>query len=327
MGYRIEIDAASAYELYPSLLAYLGKDKSFDRGPSWVREVRKGLDEELAGELKQLGKQVVLGDSKRKLSDNPLFQLIWLLPPLIRDCPVDRSVSGFLRWLEGLDSGELYERAANRLPEGISLPAGIGALRDRAVSLLRRWDRQYLSRMDPAVWETLRRDAELKRGRIDSLKPEELIEEATNGLWISPAEEDVTVLLVPQVHCVPANLYERYRDLLFIQYPCELPSGEGNPPTSLLRMARSLADKNRLRILRYLSGGPRSFMDIVRQTGLAKSTVHHHMVSLRSAGLVRMMLEKEKNEARYALRRDVPERLQDLLTEYLKGENRPSDPP
>src|SRR5690606_25405354 len=40
MGIRIEIDAAPAYELYPSLLAYLGKDKSLDRGPSWARQVR-----------------------------------------------------------------------------------------------------------------------------------------------------------------------------------------------------------------------------------------------------------------------------------------------
>ncbi|MBO2531568.1 DNA-binding transcriptional regulator, ArsR family [Planifilum fulgidum] len=327
MGIRIEIDAAPAYELYPSLLAYLGKDKSLDRGPSWARQVRKGLDKELAEDLKSLGKPVAFSEPKRKFSDNPLFQLIWLLPPLIRDCPEDRSVSGFLRWLEGLSSGELYERAAERLPEGMFLPAGIGVVRDRAVSLLRRWDRQYLSRLDSAVWEHLQRDAERKRRRFDSLKPVELIEEATNGLWLSPAEKDVTVLLVPQVHCVPANLYERYKDLLFIQYPCELPSGEGNPPTSLLRMARSLADKNRLRILRYLSGGPRSFMEIVRHTGLAKSTVHHHMVSLRSAGLVRMMLEKERNEARYALRREVPDRLHGLLAEYLKGENRPSDPP
>ena len=309
MGFRIEIDAAPAYELYPSLLAYLGKDKSFDRGSSWVREVRKGLDEDLAKELKQLGKQVVLGDSKRKFSDNPLFQLIWLLPPLIRDCPEDRSISGFLRWLASLDSGELYERTVTRLPEGISLPAGIGALRDRAVSLLRRWHGQYLSGMDSAVWDLLRRDAELKRRRLDSLKPEELVEEATNGLWMSPPGEDVTVLLVPQIHCVPANLYDSYRGLLFIHYPCELPAGKGEPPAFLLRMARSLADKNRLRILRYLSGGPRSFMEIVRHTGLAKSTVHHHLVSLRSAGLVRMMLEMERNEARYSLRRDVPDRL------------------
>src|SRR5690606_32235775 len=102
MGIRIEIDAAPAYELYPSLLAYLGKDKSLGRGPSWARQVRKGLDKELAEDLKSLGKPVAFSEPKRKFSDNPLFQLIWLLPPLIRDCPEDRSVSGFLRWLEGL---------------------------------------------------------------------------------------------------------------------------------------------------------------------------------------------------------------------------------
>ena len=124
MGIRIEIDAAPAYELYPSLLAYLGKDKSLDRGPSWARQVRKGLDKELAEDLKSLGKPVAFSEPKRKFSDNPLFQLIWLLPPLIRDCPEDRSVSGFLRWLEGLSSGG--SRAGGRTAAGMFLPAGSG---------------------------------------------------------------------------------------------------------------------------------------------------------------------------------------------------------
>jgi len=328
LGYQVEVDAAPAYELYPSLLAYLGKDKSLDRGPSWVREVRKGLDGGLAEELEQLGKQVLIKDpTRKKFPDNPLFRLVWLLPPLIRDCPEDRSISGFLRWLETLSSGKLYERLIPWLPEGVSLPAEIGAVRDRVVSLLKRWDRQYLSRMDTDVWEALQRDAEMKRRRIDSIKPEELIEEATNGLFIPNTDREVTVLLVPQVHCVPANVYESYRGLIFIQYPCELPSGEGDPPMPLLRIAGSLADKNRLRILRFLSGGPRSFMEIVRHTGLAKSTVHHHMVSLRSAGLVRMILGMEKTEHRYALRKNSLDRLQGLLMDFLTGENHPIGPP
>src|SRR5690606_28175583 len=61
-------------------------------------------------------------EPKRKFSDNPLFQLIWLLPPLIRDCPEDRSVSGFLRWLEGLSSGRAL-RAGGRTAAGGNGPA------------------------------------------------------------------------------------------------------------------------------------------------------------------------------------------------------------
>jgi DNA-binding transcriptional ArsR family regulator len=328
MGCRVAIDAAPAYELYPSLLAFIGRDKSLDRGPAWSRAVKKALDPLLVAELEQLGKGFSFRDPMRKkFPDNPLFWWVWLLPPLIRDCPEERTVSGFLGWLEELPPAALYERMTRWLPPGLPLSDEIRTARRRILPLLKEWNHQYLGRMDPSEWDVLRRDAEQKRRRIGSVDPEELIEEATNGLCLSAAGRDITVLLVPQIHFVPANLLECYRGLYVIHYPCEMPSDEGEPPSPLLRIIRSLADGNRLRILRFLSEGPRSFMEIVRHTGLAKSTVHHHMVSLRSAGLVRTMLDLDTNEQHFGLREHGLGRFQGLLAEFLSGEDRPYGPP
>ncbi|WP_153944935.1 ArsR/SmtB family transcription factor, partial [Acinetobacter baumannii] len=73
-------------------------------------------------------------------------------------------------------------------------------------------------------------------------------------------------------------------------------------PRSLLRLARCLADESRLRILRFLTDGPRSFTEIVSHMGLAKSTVSYHMIMLRGAGLVRAYAEGECVQE-YTLRR------------------------
>jgi DNA-binding transcriptional ArsR family regulator len=83
-----------------------------------------------------------------------------------------------------------------------------------------------------------------------------------------------------------------------------------------MRLTKSLADENRLRILRFLVAGGKSFTEIVQYIGLAKSTVHYHMVSLRSAGLVRVHLSTESGE-RYSLRKGAFDKLRDHLTNYL----------
>lgn len=44
----------------------------------------------------------------------------------------------------------------------------------------------------------------------------------------------------------------------------------------------------RPRGLALLAGGRRSFAEVVHDTGLAKTTVHHHMVVLRAPGPVRV---------------------------------------
>ena len=49
--------------------------------------------------------------------------------------------------------------------------------------------------------------------------------------------------------------------------------------------------------------------------GVAKTTMHHHLITLRSVGLVRMRL----SDKRYSLRQDVVDHLGELLSAYLKG--------
>jgi len=113
----------------------------------------------------------------------------------------------------------------------------------------------------------------------------------------------------------PANLIDFQQVLL--EYPADvLPPAAGEPPTGLLRLTRALSDPSRLRILRLLVDDRRSFSELVTMTGLAKSTVHHHMVALRAAGLVQVYDVGGKTVT-YRLRPNAADDLGNRLRSYL----------
>jgi hypothetical protein len=79
---------------------------------------------------------------------------------------------------------------------------------------------------------------------------------------------------------------------------------------------RSLGDGTRLRILRRLAAGAATVGRIADELGLAKSTVHEHLLSLRSAGLVRLVVN-----GGFALEPEIPD-LNRMLKEFLGLEMR-----
>jgi DNA-binding transcriptional ArsR family regulator len=241
---------------------------------------------------------------------------------LVRQCPGTRDVAGYLHWLGALPVGELYERLAPYVLEGRApLPRDLGAVRDRYVRLLEAWDEQYFRLVDPAILSGLAADAAAKQALVGTMAPEALVETATYGVHYMPQLGPELVVLVPQHHYRPWNVFQDYQGLRVIQYPADaLPAVPGEPPPGLLRLTRALSDESRLRIVRFLATGPRSFTDVVQFMGLAKSTVHHHMVVLRAAGLVRVHDSGEKATTSYSLRPGVVDQLRDMLCAYLPQE-------
>jgi DNA-binding transcriptional ArsR family regulator len=303
--YRVEVDWALAYEVLVSLKAYVNRreHKTLELGAGWARGVRRQLRPELAAELA----------SADALADVHVPDL------LVWQCPGNRDVAGYLRWLGVLAVGELYERVAPYGLEGrASLPRDLSAVRDRYVRLLEAWDEQYFRLVDPAILRGLAADAAAKRALVGAMAPDALVEAATCGVHFVPQPGPELVLLVPQYHFRPWNVFQDCRGLRVIQYPADaLPAVPGEPPPGLLRLTRALSDESRLRILRFLATGPRSFTDVVQFMGLAKSTVHHHMVVLRAAGLVRVHDTGEKVTSSYSLRPGAVDRLRDMLHAYL----------
>jgi DNA-binding transcriptional ArsR family regulator len=215
----------------------------------------------------------------------------------------------------------MYERLAPQAAESLALPKNLVAARDRALSVLRGWDDEYFRHVDPTILEGLAAEAARTRALIETMEPLTLVEQATNGVYFMPEPRPDLVLLIPQYHYRPWNVFSIYRTMRAIQYPVDaVPPVEGEIPPGLLRLTRALGDDSRLRILRFLAAGPQSFSSVVQFSGLAKSTVHHHLVVLRAAGLVRVYAYQGGGLTdTYSLRSHALDELDRRLRAFLTG--------
>jgi DNA-binding transcriptional ArsR family regulator len=176
------------------------------------------------------------------------------------------------------------------------------------VEILERWYREIFRPTEVEIQAILVRDAEAKRALAATLSPEALIEAATNGLQFRREPWADRVILLPHVALRPWNTMGGWEDLYILGYPVadeSLGIDRSAPPAGLLRLHKALGDEKRLRMLKVLARGSASLQELAQATGLAKSSAHHHLVILRSAGLV---LVTTGEESIYTLRRDfIPE--------------------
>lgn len=303
MAFSAEISFAPANELILSFYTFQCKKahKRLELGTNWVTETTRKLTKPFAAEIKELDNWDDCGQLKL---------LVW-------QCPHKETAEQFLTWLKSLSAGEMYERLS---PWIKNFPEDLGVVRDRSVHFLSEWNQQYFGKLDASIIEGLQADAAQKQKMQKILSPVELAETATNGLRFTESESDTLLLLSPQFHHQPATLVHAYEGITVCQYAAsELPVLEpGELSPVLYRLTKALADKTRLKLLRYLRTGPKSFMEIVTYMGMAKSTIHEHMLNLRTAGLVRGHVAGDSVSS-YELRPEGFDILQEQLAQYLNA--------
>jgi DNA-binding transcriptional ArsR family regulator len=107
------------------------------------------------------------------------------------------------------------------------------------------------------------------------------------------------VVLTPSVVVKPGFAMSDYGSTFVIAYPItadgELAAKAGSitteskvPPDQLVRLAKAMGDELRLRALRELRDGPMSATELARRVGVPRTSIHHHLGLLISAGLVRL---------------------------------------
>jgi DNA-binding transcriptional ArsR family regulator len=191
--------------------------------------------------------------------------------------------------------------------------------KETILEILRRWYQEVFAEDEPRLCAILRKDAETKRALAATTSPEELMERATNGLQYTPQRWIRRVLLIPHVSMRPWNLMNAYDDVCVVGYPVadeSLGVDVTAPPARLVRLHKALGDEKRLRILKRLARSGASLQELADEVGLAKSSTHHHMVILRSAGLTRVTLE---DDSRYTLRREFIPEASGWLRAFLEG--------
>ena len=111
--------------------------------------------------------------------------------------------------------------------------------------------------------------------------------------------------------------------MLLILYPLadeSISADSDTPPRRLVRLSKALGDEKRLRILRALADGEKTLMELAEMFGVAKTTMHHHMIVLRSAGLISVGVGSK----RYRLRHESEPDVGALLSGYLGAATGPS---
>jgi DNA-binding transcriptional ArsR family regulator len=175
--------------------------------------------------------------------------------------------------------------------------------------------------------ETARQQAEKL---ASTLTIPDLLEELSRGVHFEQAETAEKIILAPSYWSSPLVFYswlpveppQANRNLLVIfgalPEAHDLTPGEALPQ-DLVDTMKAIADPTRLRILRYLAGGPLGPADLARRLRLRPPTVIHHLNALRLAGLVEIILHSE-DERGYQLRREALNDALSLLIDFLTPE-------
>jgi DNA-binding transcriptional ArsR family regulator len=191
------------------------------------------------------------------------------------------------------------------------------ATRDRIASVVSRFNADVVPHLEP-VLPVLHRDADEKRAMASRMTAERLVETATNGITFEMQPSVSGVLLIPSVIVKPWVVIAERDTLRIFCYSVSdehLIADPDAPPTYLVDLYKALGDERRLRILGILAEGDAPLSAVADRVDLAKSTTHHHLRVLRSAGLVRVIVGDD--DKRYSLRTDAVPEAGRLLEGYL----------
>jgi DNA-binding transcriptional ArsR family regulator len=204
---------------------------------------------------------------------------------------------------------ERYYAGRARDSLSVLLPLDPAETRDRLAHALELGGRLLVD----ATAEGLKAAATEARTTIASAPLDEAIELVTGGYRYAPEVEAEQVLLIPHLQPAPWLVLAQHRRSRLIVYRKR---ADGDVAERVTTLGRSLADPKRVEILKLLARGVDRASRLVAETGLTRSTVHHHLSQLREARLID--LEGNARAYRYVLRVDALPEISDLLSELLE---------
>lgn len=335
------VEAKVAYEFLMSINTFSDFDhcEEYDIGREWYEAIRAKTPASLLTFMEQMG-------------ENWLFLL-----GTVYDCPQPKDVLTFITFIETLEPFELYlrllgyyvrymrrvtppqlllhaaqgdqgvqkqvmkENPIHRKALRMLFSLGADETKKMVLEALRWWYSKVFHEQEEQVMAIVERDAEAKRGLQATLSTEKFIEVATNGFEYVPEPAIRRVVLIPSFIARPYLSDIDHHDTMLLSYAVadeSLVEDSDVPPPRMVKLYKALADERRLRILKRLASGSCSLQDLVDELGLAKSTVHHHVVILRTSGLIRIRTSGDKQ---YSLREDALPDLTALLEGYLQRRN------
>lgn len=181
-----------------------------------------------------------------------------------------------------------------------------GASTERLIGVIERFHDQGMRPELATITPLLARDADEKQALAKTLPPELFVEKATKGVTFEPGPGVRGVVLVPSVVLRPWTLMVEHRSIRIFVYSIDeetLLADPAAPPSYLVELYKALGDERRLRLLAELWVGEQDLRSLADTLGLAKSTIHHHLRMLRTAGLVRVIVREDDKV--YGIRKEA----------------------
>jgi DNA-binding transcriptional ArsR family regulator len=190
-------------------------------------------------------------------------------------------------------------------------------LQTALVGALTSWiDRVFAGYMQ-TIGPILEAETARLRQRASELSQDRFLEEATGGATVVAEPGTETIEVFPHWALRPWNVFWEHgtSQIIGVAVPPERATTDPDePPERLVAIAKALGDERRLRVLRRLTTGSYTLQELADHFGIPKTTLLHHLVILRAAGIVRV---GPGTAGRYTLRPDVPHELDRLLDAYL----------
>lgn len=340
----VVIDVAPAYELVMTVVTALEGTEAdtYDVGPEWIAEVRARAGAQLVERTEALAfgnpdsfihllplayEAPAPRDASaflEQLRATPATEIVLHLVQYYARDTRRMTPAAVIRAAVGGDAVARDEFLKTSHPEWSPwtdylravLDADVDKLKDDLIACLSEWATRVWAPESVTILPILERDAAVKRGLMNEMELEPFIETATNGVEYVPRPGIDRIVLIPSFVNRPLVSFTEFGEVMMILYPVadeSVSAFTDSPPLRLVRLSKALADEKRLRILRALGEGDMTLMELAEMFKVAKTTMHHHMIVLRSAGLVSTSVGTK----RYRLRHETLPDVGDLLGRYL----------
>jgi DNA-binding transcriptional ArsR family regulator len=336
----VVVDWGTAYELVLGLRMFVDDEDpgSYAVGAEWIEHTRDALGAETlaaierysAGHELLFGYLLALAAETQAPRDGAAF-----IATLASTSPRDLRLVQLGHRLETFRAGvsrATIERAADgdagaarELLDGCLdwqraayehvLSCGADDAKSDLETACRGWYDAVLHPDEKPAARVLKRSARAAGALAGRLPAEDLVDTLTRGIRYAPEPGIDRILLVPHVVSRPWSIFTEAGHTKIVCYGVAETHVTGDaPPDPLVAAYKALGDETRLRILRRLAEGPASLHELTEILGLAKSTVHGHLLVLRTGGLV---IADVSRKTGYRLRRETLAESAALLETYL----------
>jgi DNA-binding transcriptional ArsR family regulator len=340
----LDVDFGTAYELVLGLRMFVDADEeptSYSLGPAWFERTRQRLPAAALEAIERYsgGHEILFGYLLALAAETPaprdartLIAALGRLPAeelrrLLLGHRLETYRGGVPRATiaaaaEGdvVATRELLEGCLEwqRAPYEHVLRSDGDEMKRLLARAFRGWHDAVLGPEERTTARLLKRSALATRALAEQLPAEDVVDLATRGIRYLPEPGIRRVLLVPHVVSRPWSIFTELGDTKIVCYGLLDSHVSGDaPPDPLVAAYKALGDETRLRLLRRLAAGPATLQELTELTGLAKSTVHGHLLVLRTGGLVVADVSKKTG---YRLRRETIAESAALLDSYLGSE-------